>query len=53
MLNVDRCDVKDPDLFELVGLDNLRMLYVHECELTEEKVDELNERMPKLAIFGR
>jgi len=51
VLNLNRCKVNDPDLYHLVGLDELRMLYLRDCNVTDENIEKFKDKMTSLAVF--
>lgn len=51
-LNVSGCKELDGHLLELSDLPELRMLYVYDCVVSEEEVEELTDRNSQLAVFG-
>ena len=52
VLNVDRCQDLDGYLMDLSGLSELRMLYVYDCTVSEDEVEELSDQNSRLAVFG-
>jgi hypothetical protein len=51
VLNLIGCEVDDSGLTHLEPLENLRMLYVEETDITEEGSEVLTESRPSLAVF--
>ncbi len=51
VLNVNSCQDIEGHLMDLSGLTELRMLYTKDCTLSQDEIDELTDRNPKLAVF--
>jgi hypothetical protein len=51
VLNLDATAVTGTGFEELVGLTELRMLYVRQCKVESEHISKLDSELPGLAIY--
>ncbi len=50
-LNLNYCDITDDDLDDFVSMPNLRIVFAEGCNIHEDAIRKLNDRLPMLAIF--